>query len=80
MDEDESQQHILECRKLNKNFHENIDFTKIENGNLNQMVAIARKFKRNIEIRDMEKNKITWRMLLKYYKSNDDMVPGDRTL
>ena len=67
-EEDESQQHIMECSKLNKIIHENIDFTKNENGNLNQMVAIARKFKRNIEIRDMGKKEITWRMLLKYYK------------
>ena len=58
-DEDESQQHILECRKLNENVHENIDYTKIENGNVIQMVAIARKFKRNIDIRDMGKNEIT---------------------
>ena len=58
-EEDESQQHIMECRKLNEISHENIDYTKIENGNLSQMVAIARKFKRNIEIRDMGKKEIT---------------------
>ena len=51
--EDKSQQHKMECRKLNEIINVNIDFTKIENGNSNQMVAIARKFKRNIEIRDM---------------------------
>ena len=49
----------MKCSKLNKIIHENIDYTKIENGNLNQMVAIARKFKRNIEIRDMGKKEIT---------------------
>ena len=43
------------CRKLNKVIHENTDCTKIENVGLNQMVAVARKFKRNIGIRDMEK-------------------------
>ena len=58
-EEDESQQHIMECRKLNEISQENIDYTKIENGNLSQMVAIARKFKRNIEIRDIRKKEIT---------------------
>ena len=49
--ENESQQHKVECRKLNKIIHENIDYAKIENLNLNQMVA--KKFKKNIGIRDM---------------------------
>ena len=29
-----------------------LDFSKIFNGNVNQMVEVARKFKENIEIRD----------------------------
>ena len=81
--ENESQQHIMEYRKWNENINDKIDYTKIENGNLNEMVAIARKFKRNIEIRDMGINEIRWRMLYMYYISNDNtlkMVPGDRTL
>ena len=58
-EEDESQQHIMECRKLNEISHENIDYKKIENGNLSQMIAIATKFKKNIEIRDLGKKEIT---------------------
>ena len=55
-EENEPQRHIIEeCRILNKNEEEKLEYTKIENGNINQMVEIARHFRRNIEFRDMDK-------------------------
>ena len=51
-EENESQNHILECKILNKNEKNNIDYTKIKNGNIIQMVQIARKYKENLNIRD----------------------------
>ena len=55
-EENESQRHIIEeCRILNKNEEEKLEYTKIENGNINQMVEIARHFKRNIDFRDQDK-------------------------
>ena len=38
--------------KIEKNNTIELDFSKIFNGNVNQMVEVARKFKENIEIRD----------------------------
>ena len=51
-EENESQEHIIKCKKIEKNNTIKLDFSKIFNGNVNQMVEVARKFKENIEIRD----------------------------
>ena len=51
-EENESQEHIIKCKKIEKNYTIKLDFSKIFNGNVNQMVEVARKFKENIEIRD----------------------------
>ena len=51
-DENESQEHTIKCKKIEKKDTMKLKFSKIVNGNVNQMVEIARKFKENIEIRD----------------------------
>ena len=51
-EENETQEHVLECKEINKNDQENIEYAKIENGNVCEMVKIARRFRRNIKIRD----------------------------
>ena len=43
---------MLECKEINKNDQEKIEYAKIDNGNVSEMVKIARRFRRNIEIRD----------------------------
>ena len=51
-EEDENQEHILKCKLLNKEEIENIDYSKIKNGNVIEMVKIARQFKKNLECRE----------------------------
>ena len=50
-EEDETQEHILKCKLLNKEEMENIDYSKIKNGNVIEMVKIARQFKKDLECR-----------------------------
>ena len=52
-EEFESQKHIYdECKKMDHNEKEKIEYEKIENGNVFEMLKVARKFKRNLEIRE----------------------------
>ena len=51
-EEDETQEHILKCKILNKKEEEIVDYSKIKNGNIIEMLKIARKFKKNLEIRE----------------------------
>ena len=51
-EENETQEHVLNCKILNKNENQTIDFKKIRHGNIIDMVEIAKKFKENLEIRD----------------------------
>ena len=48
----ETQEHLLECKEINKNDNKKIEYAKINNGNVSDMVNIARKFRKNIQIRD----------------------------
>ena len=50
-EEDETQEHILKCKILNKEEMENVDYLKIKNGNVIEMIKLAKKFKKNLEIR-----------------------------
>ena len=50
-EEDETQERILKCKLLNKEEMENIDYSKIKNGNVIEMVKIARQFKKDLECR-----------------------------
>ena len=49
-EEDETQEHILKSKILNNEEKEIVDYSKIKNGNIIQMLNIARKFKKNLEI------------------------------
>ena len=49
-EEDETQEHILKCKILNKEESENVEYSKIKNGNIIEMVKIARMFKKNLGI------------------------------
>ena len=40
----ETQKHILECKILNQNEKQILEYEKIENGNIIDMIQIARKF------------------------------------
>ena len=52
-EENETQEHILqECKIMNKNDLEKIEYEKINHGHVEEMLKIARKFKRNLQIRD----------------------------
>ena len=52
-EDNETQEHIVqECKKMNINDLEKIEYEKINHGNVEEMLKIARKFKRNIERRD----------------------------
>ena len=51
-EEDETQEHILKCKMLNKEEKEIVDYSKIKNENIIEMINIARKFKNNLEIRE----------------------------
>ena len=51
-EEDETQEHILKCKILNKDDFENVEYSKIKNGNIIKMVKVARKFKKNLKIRE----------------------------
>ena len=51
-EENETQEHVLECKEINKNDQDEIEYAKIDNGNVCEMVKIARRFRRNIKIRD----------------------------
>ena len=51
-EENETQEHVLKCKILNKNEKQIIDYKKIRHGNIMDMVEIAKKFKENLEIRD----------------------------
>ena len=52
-EDNETQEHIVqECKKINVNDLEKIEYEKIYHGNVEEMLKIARKFKRNIERRD----------------------------
>ena len=48
---DETQEHVYKCKILNKNEKEMIKFEKIKSGNVKDMVEIAKKFKKNLEMR-----------------------------
>ena len=49
----ETQKHILqECKIINKNGNQFMDYDKIKHGNIIEMVKIASKFKQNLNIRD----------------------------
>ena len=51
-EEDETQEHIIKCKILNKEEKDNVDYSKIKNGNIIEMVKIARMFKKNLGIRE----------------------------
>ena len=51
-EENETQKHILECKILNNNETQNLEYEKIENGNIIDMVQIVRKFRENLLKRD----------------------------
>ena len=51
-EENETQEHVLKCKILNKNEKQIIDHKKIRHGNIIDMVEIAKKFKENLEIRE----------------------------
>ena len=51
-EENETQEHVLKCKILNKNEKQIIDCKKIRQGNIIEMVKIAKKFKENLEIRE----------------------------
>ena len=50
--ENETQEHLLECKEINKNDNEKIEYAKINNGNVIEMVNIARKFRKSIQKRE----------------------------
>ena len=51
-EKNETQTHILECKILNNNETQNLEYEKIENGNIIDMVQIVRKFRENLLKRD----------------------------
>ena len=51
-EENETQKHLLECKILNENEKQVLEYEKIENGNIIDMVQIVRKFRKNLFIRD----------------------------
>ena len=50
--EDESQEHLINCRSLNVNNEEIPNYEDILDGNVNKKVALARKFLKNIKLRE----------------------------
>ena len=50
--EEETQEHILKFKMLNSEEKEIVDYSKIKNGNIIEMLNIAKKFKKNLEIRE----------------------------
>ena len=51
-EEDETQEHILKSKILNNEEKEIVDYSKIKNGNIIEMLKIARRFKKTLEIRE----------------------------
>ena len=51
-EENETQKHILECTILNQNEKQILEYEKIENGNIIDMIQIVRKFRENLEKRE----------------------------
>ena len=51
-EENETQKHILECKILNKDETQFLEYEKIKSGNIFEKVKIVRKFKDNINKRD----------------------------
>ena len=52
-EDNETQEHIVqECKIMNINDLEKIDYEKINHGNVEEMLEIARKLKRNMQTRD----------------------------
>ena len=47
--EEESQKHIIECKSLNEENVQEMEYEKIYNGTVAEKLKIARKFWRNIE-------------------------------
>ena len=55
--EEESQQHIMKCKVLNKNKEEeDIDYEKLYNGTVTEKLKIAQKFEENFSILEKMKN------------------------
>ena len=50
--ENETQKHLLECKILNENEKQILEYEKIENGNIIDMVQIVRKFRKIFSYRD----------------------------
>ena len=50
-EENETQEHLIKCKILNKNEKQAVEYNKIKHGNVRDMTEIAKKFMKVLDIR-----------------------------
>ena len=50
-EENETQEHLIKCKILNKNEKQDVEYNKIKHGNVRDMTEIAKKFMKVLDIR-----------------------------
>ena len=56
-EEEETQEHVILCKDLNKNDEESYEYENLNNGTFSEKIKIAKKFKNNYEILEKLRNR-----------------------